>query len=140
MALPFAVEAGTEAEDCRGSQCSVRSLLPDDLQQRAEAAPHLMEYLHLVPIKDVGVPDYYETISRKLSDLERRNLIYRVDDELFVHIYPDPLDARDYYIAIEPAMLEQVQPLVQEMERRLLDYVEELSQTESDEEKERVLV
>jgi flagellar protein FlaI len=139
VALPFAVE-DDEGQDCSGSQCSIRSLLPDALQEKAEGAPHLMEYLHLVPIKDVGVPQYFETISRKLSDLENKNLIYRVDDELFVHIYPDPADARDYYIAIEPAMLHDLQPLLERIEHHLLDYVEELSEAESDEEKEAVLM
>lgn len=139
MALPFA-EDQAEAEDCGGSQCTLRGLLPDDLQEQAEAAPHLMEYLHLVPIKDVGVPDYYEVISRKLGDLEQRNLIYRVSDELFVHIYPDPQDARDFYIVIEPAMLQHMQALLEAIERRLLNYVEELSKAETDEEKAQVLV
>ena len=140
MALPFTVEAGTETDGCRGAKCAVRNLLPDDLQEKAEAAPHLMEYLHLMPIKDVGVPDYYETITRKLSDLDYRNLIYSVSDELFVHIYPDPQDARDYYVSIEPAMLEDVRPFLAAMERRLLDYVEELDVAETDEEREQVII
>lgn len=140
MALPFAVEAQVEGDDCRGGQCSLRSLLPDELQQQAEAAPHLMEYLHLVPIKDVGVPDYYEDLHRKLADLEAPNLIYRVSEELFVHIFPDTQDARDYYIAIEPAMVQNLQPLLAAMELRLLDYVEELSRAETEEEKAAVLV
>ena len=140
MPLPFSVEDRAEGEGCRGAQCAVRNLLPDDLQEQAEAAPHLMEYLHVLPIKDVGVPDYYESLNRKLSDLDYCNLIYRLNDELFVHIYPDAQDARDYYIAIEPAMLEDIQPLLGVMERRLLDYVEELDQAETEEEREQVLV
>ncbi len=140
MALPFAVDQSAEGEDCRGSQCMVRNLLPDDLQEQAEAAPHLMEYLHMLPIKEVGVPDYYETLNRKLSDLDHRNLIYRVNDELFVHIFPDAQDARDYYISVEPAMVNDVQPLMEAIEIRLLDYVEELAQAESDEEKVQVLI
>ncbi len=139
MALPFTIEAGARGEDCGGSQCAVRSLLPDDLQERAEEAPHLMEYLHLMPIKDIGVPDYYDKLDRKLGDLDYRNLIYRIDDELFIHIYPDAQDARDYYVAIEPAMLEDVQPLLKAIERNLLEYVEDLEAAETEEEKEQVL-
>ena len=139
MGLPFTIEAGARGEVCRGSQCAVRSLLPDELQERAEAAPHLMEYLHLMPIKDIGVPDYYEKLDRKLGNLDYRNLIYRIDEELFIHIYPDPADARDYYVAIEPAMLENVQPLLGAIERDLLNYVEELEAAETEEEKEQVL-
>src|SRR3990170_4444723 len=138
MALPFAAEG--VPEDCTGSKCTIRSLLPDGLQEVSEQLPHLMQYLHLVPIKDVGVPDYYEGVSRALADVPHRNLIYRVSSEIFIHIYPDPEDARDYYIAIEPAMLEDMQTLLEQMERRLLNYVEDLSTATSDEEKAQVLI
>jgi flagellar protein FlaI len=139
MALPFTSEDQT-VEDCGGSNCSIRSLLPQALQEQAEAAPHLMHYLHLVPIKDLGIPEYYEKATRQLADLEKLNLIYRVDDEIFVHVFPDPNDARDYYIAIEPAMIDNIQPLLEVMEVQLLDYVEELSQAETDEAKAVVLL
>src|SRR3989304_2371210 len=112
MAFPFAAEEQAEAEDCRGGQCSLRSLLPQELQEQCDAAPHLMEYLHLVPVKDVGVPLYAEDLNRKHSDLDDPNLIYRVDDELFIHIFPDKEDARNFYIAIEPAMVQDLQPLL----------------------------
>jgi flagellar protein FlaI len=139
MALPFPAEAEVEGESCHGSQCMVRGLLPDGLQERAEAAPHLMEYLHQVPIKDVGVPEYYEKLNRKLGDLKQPNLIYPVDDEVFVHIYPDMQDARHYYISVEPAMMGGLDSILGEIERRLLDYVDELSLAEDDEAKANVL-
>ena len=137
MVLPFAID--TKTEDC-ASSCAIRSLLPDDLQEEAEKVPHLMHYLHQVPIKEVGVPDYYQKLDRNLSDLEDKNLIYRVADNLFVHIMADPEDARDYYVAIEPAMLENINEILEEMEKRLLDYVEELSAAEGEDAKAEVLV
>ncbi|MCH8007682.1 MAG: type II/IV secretion system ATPase subunit [Chloroflexi bacterium] len=137
MALPFPVEA--KAEDC-SSACSVRSLLPDELQEVSEEIPHLMQYLHQVPIKDMGVPEYYEKIDRKLADVEQKNLIYRVDKNLFVHIFADPEDARDFYISIEPAMLENIKSILEDLEQRLLDYVEELSAAETEEDKAEVLL
>ncbi len=140
MALPFAVDPESGTEDCGGSNCSVKSLLPDELQQQAENAPHLMHYLHQVPIKDVGVPEYFPEASRKLADLENKNLIYRVNEELFVHICPDPEDSRDFYISIEPAMLENLHAILEAMDQRLLDYVEELSAAETDEQKAEVLL
>jgi len=139
MSVPFAIDA--EAEDCKNdSSCSLRSLLPDDLREQAEQAPHLMEYLHLVPVKDLGVPDYFEDINRKHSDIDNPNLIYRVNDEIFVHIFPDKEDARDYYVAIEPAMIQDLQVIIHQMERRLLDYVEDLQAADTDEEKAEVLL
>jgi flagellar protein FlaI len=138
VALPFPTDVSVQ-EDCSGA-CSIRSLLADELKERVEAAPHLLHYLHMVPIKDLGVPEYHETISRKLSDIKKKNLIYRVDDEVYVHVLDDPTDARNFYIAIEPAMLEDLASLLQAMEHRLLDYVEELSTAENDEAKAAVLL
>ena len=140
MALPFAVESEEGTEDCTGSNCSIKSLLPENLQQEAEAQPHLLHYLHQVPIKELGVPEYYPEITRKQADLEQKNLIYRVNDELFVHIFPDPTDARDFYIAIEPAMMENLRPILETIEQRLLEYVEELADAETEEEKAEVLL
>ena len=137
MVLPFPIEA--PAENCETS-CSIRSLLPDELQEVSDGVPHLMNYLHQVPIKDMGVPDYYAEANRNLGDIEQKNLIYKVDDELFVHIFADSEDARDYYIAIEPAMLEDIGPILQQMESRLLDYVEELSAAVDDDAKAVVLL
>ena len=137
MPLPFPIAA--ETEDC-SSSCSIRSLLPDDLQELSANIPHLMHYLHQVPIKDMGVPEYYEECDRKLSDIDQKNLIYRVADNLFVHVFADPEDARDFYISIEPAMLEDIRSILESMEQRLLDYVEDLAAAETEEEKEEVLV
>ena len=63
-----------------------------------------------------------------------------MDDSLFVHIFADPEDARDFYISIEPAMLEDISSILGDMEQRLLDYVEELAAAETEEDKAKVLV
>ena len=139
MALPFPVEEDVQTADCNGPQCNIRSLLSEDLEKHADAMPHLMEYLHLVPIGDVGVPEFYDKPSKKLVDLEDKNLIYPISEELYVHILQDNEDARDYYIVIEPDMLEDMKKLVAAMDVRLLDYVEELSEAEDDDEKKMIL-
>lgn len=137
MVLPFPVD--TEAENC-GASCAIRNLLPEELQEVSDEVPHLMSYLHQVPIKEMGVPDYYAKAEGKLGDIDQKNLIYRIDDELFVHIFADPEDARDYYIAIEPAMLEDIGSVLEQLEVRLLDYVEELSAAVDDDAKTVVLL
>ena len=139
MALPFEGTGQAEEGGCRGAQCALRNLLPDDLRKQAEKAPHLMEYLHLVPIRDVGVPDFYEEPHKKLGDLDTPNLIYQVDAQRFVHIFPDTQDVRDYYLSIEPVLVHDIGELLSAMERRLLDYVEDLSTAETEDEKAEVL-
>ena len=80
-------------------------MLPKNLRDVARTQAHLGEYLHLLPIEKIGVPEYHETLNRGMGDLPNPNLIYPVGNGIFIHVYPDPVDARDYYIAIEPGMM-----------------------------------
>jgi flagellar protein FlaI len=137
--LPFSGE-GTDDQHGPGvDQCSLHSLLPPALQERTAQAPHLLEYLHQVPIAEVGVPEYYPELNRKLGDLKHPNLIYPVSDELFVHIFPDAADARDYYISIEPSSVGDLETILDQLERRLMDYVDALERAETSEAKAEVL-
>ena len=72
-----------------GAQCPIHNLLAPELRDEAEAAPHLMSYLHKVPFAEFGVPDYYPEASRKMGDIKDPNLIYPVGDNTFIHIFPD---------------------------------------------------
>jgi flagellar protein FlaI len=137
--LPFSGEGTKDQHGTRPEQCSLHSLLPPALQERTAQAPHLLEYLHQVPIAEVGVPEYYPELNRKLGDLRHPNLIYPVADHLFVHIFPDHEDARDYYIAIEPSSVEDLEHILEQLEGRLLDYVEALERAETPEAKAEVL-
>ena len=94
-----------------------------------------MDYLHMVPMTEVGVPDFYPEVTRKLGDIEHPNLIYPVSDDIFVHIFPDLEDPRNYYIAIEPPIGMELEELLQEVERRLLDFVDILAEAQTTEER-----
>jgi flagellar protein FlaI len=137
--LPFSGEGTNDQHGAGVERCSLHSLLPPALQERTAEAPHLLEYLHQVPIAEVGVPEYYTELNRKLGDLKHPNLIYPVADDLFVHIFPDHEDARDYYIAIEPSSVGDVESILEQLEGRLLDYVDALERAETPEAKAEVL-
>ena len=125
--LPFSPAA---AHKHKGdlSSCPLYRVLPQKLREECKEKAHLWDYLHLLPIEKVGVPEYYETLDRSMSDMENRNLIYPVGGGIFIHIYPDLTDARDYYIAIEPGMTEDVDPLIDRVEERLVDFVDDLDE------------
>ena len=137
--LPFVGEGTKDQHGPGVEQCSLHRLLPPALQERTAQAPHLLEYLHQVPVGEVGVPEYYPELNRNLGDLKHPNLIYPVADDSFVHIFPDRQDARDYYIAIEPSSAGDLTPLVERLERRLMDYVDALERAETAEDKADVL-
>ncbi len=135
--LPFRT-AEPDSDAHAGGSCVLRSLLPPPLAEEADKAPHLMEYLHKIPVADVGVPEYFEKLDRKMGDMEDPNLIYPVGQGVYIHIFPDHSDVRNYYIPIEPSA-EGLDELLEEIEVRLLDYVDELATAETDEDRLRVL-
>lgn len=121
--LPF--EVPTKRPVCdNGRGCSLRGVLPRELQDAADSCSFLSEYLHLVPMNSIGVPEYYPKLSRDLQHLERRNLIYPIKEGLYVHIYPNDKSERDTYVPIEPHLNVNLDHIMPQIETRLLDYVE----------------
>ena len=109
--------------------CPMFRLLPPPLQEESKDKVHLLEYLHALPVEEVGIPDYVPKLDRTIGDLKNPNLIYPIKNGLYVHVYPDLSDIRDYYIAIEPGMMLDLDDLMEEVEERLVDYVDELDDT-----------
>ena len=75
--------------------CSMFKMLPPALQHEVQENEFLLDYIHLIPIEEVGVPEFYEELDRELGEKKNPNLIYRIGGGIFVHIYPDPSDSRD---------------------------------------------
>jgi flagellar protein FlaI len=138
--LPFPLENVVDDHKNGDGSCALKKLVSKELFERAQAAPHLMDYLHMVPMATVGAPEYYPQPTRKLGELEHPNLIYLVSDDVFVHIYPDIEDPRNYYLSIEPSTVLPIVQLMREVDRRLLDYVDLLAKAETTEEKTEALI
>jgi len=118
----------------------IRARLSPKLQKACDESPFLAEYVSRLPIDEIGAPDYYPKLSRSLRDLPRRNLIYPVGEGLFIHIYPDMSGARDYYIPVEPSLAVDLDAFIPQVEEKLVDWSEEIGQTETDEERKEVLL
>jgi len=99
--LPFTID-GSDNGSNSSAGSRLHSMLPRKLQKACDEYPYLADYLNCIPIDEIGVPDYYPALSRRLKDLEEPNLIYATQEGLFVHIYPEPASERDLYIPIEP--------------------------------------
>ena len=125
VALPFEIKGG-HSHRGGATDCPVFKLLPAPLQKESKDSEFLLDYIHMLPIDELGIPEYYDTLDRKLGDMKNPNLIYPIGGGLYVHIYPDLSDSRDIYIPIEPGMLGDSQGLVDELEDHLVDHVEEL--------------
>ena len=119
--------------------CPMFKMLPEQLQKQSQEKSHLWEYLHSLPMDKSGVPEYCETLGRKHVGLKAPNLIYPVGGGLFIHIYSDPEDSRDYYIAVEPGMYEDLTSLASEVDRRLVRLVHELESDATSEDRVKAL-
>jgi flagellar protein FlaI len=138
--LPFTIDSSND-EGNSGVGDRLSSMLPAKLRKACDDYPYLADYLRHVPVDEIGVPDYYPKVSRRLKDLEERNLIYKANEEgLFVHIYPDPSGERDVYVPIEPHTTVNLDKIVPEVEIRLLEWAEKIGAAETDEEKQERLL
>jgi archaeal flagellar protein FlaI len=108
------------------TSCPVYAELPPELQQVCQTQAHLLLYLHSLPLDQLGMPQYYQKLGRNLKNIKNRNLIYQANDEIFIHILANTEDIRDYYIPIEPCLFGGVDTLMDKIEKRLVDFVEEL--------------
>jgi len=102
------------------------------LQEQSKSQGHLWSYLCDLPVDHIGVPAYYPRLGRPQKDLEDRNLIYPVGKGVFIHIYPDASSIRDSYVSVEPSSLGSLNRLMDEVDLRLLDYVDELEYSGDD--------
>ena len=106
--------------------CPLFRMLPEPLQEQSRDKPHLWDYLHQVRVDEIGVPDYAPTLGRDHKDLARPNLVYPAGKGIFIHIMPDSEDARDRYMTIEPDRVPTLAARVEEIDNRLVDYVDAL--------------
>jgi flagellar protein FlaI len=107
---------------------SVLAQFPAQLQALAREKWYLRAYLQALPIEMIGPPQYAPQLTRSMQKMERRNLIYPVQGNLLVHVYPDLTDERDFYIPIEPNLVVGLDDVVEKVDAKLLDWAEEIGQ------------
>ena len=131
--LPFEPKV-PEAHGADLMQCGLYRMLPPDAKKfiSAEENHHVLDYIHMLPLDEIGVPKFYPELSRDLKKIKKPNLIYPAGDGISIHIYPDKDDVRNYYIPIEPTLFASVDELLIEVEEALVDIVDVLEVTTDD--------
>jgi flagellar protein FlaI len=126
--LPFKPAKADEGNDCANNieECSIYRMLPAHAKEYMQKSPHLLEYLHTYPVNTYGVPLFFSELKRDLKGMKDPNLIYPAGDNTFIHIFPDPIDARNYYIPIEPSFLHSVNDLIPAVELNLVNLLDAL--------------
>ncbi len=138
--LPFSSQGEGGSPQNSMSEGDLLQLLPEALQEACKQNKHLLDYLRLIPVSEIGVPEFYTKLTRAQGDPARKNLIYRISDNVFVHIYSEPGGGRPIYIPIEPSLTQDMSQVLPEVESRLVDVAGGMSAAESDiERKEAIL-
>ncbi len=128
LTLPFKPAKADEGNDCANNieGCSIYRMLPAHAKEYMQKSPHLLEYLHTYPVNTFGVPLFFSELKRDLKSMKDPNLIYPAGDNTFIHIFPDPIDARNYYIPIEPSFLHSVNDFIPAVELKLVNLLDAL--------------
>ncbi len=108
-------------------KCPLFQKLPEDLQKECRDSLHLLQYLYMLPLDTMEIPKYYEKITLKMLGMKDPNLIYKAANGVYIHIMPNSEDIRDYYIAIEPSIVETQESILEQTEMHLAEHVEELT-------------
>lgn len=119
----------------KGVNYELLESLPEPFREACEKNPHLADYVSLIPPDEIGIPEFREKLSRADGELEKRNIVYPVSDDTFIHVCSVPGSDRDTYIPIEPGMLQDTRRLILNVEDRLLDIAGDLREAETDEER-----
>lgn len=139
VSLPFEIRQNPpHQEDLR--ECGFFRTLPPAMQKACEESPHLLEYLHMLPIEKIGVPEYFPKLSRKAGEIKRRNLLYPVSRDVLIHVWSGSGEERDLYVPVEPSLAANVDDILIKVEERLLDMASGFAHTEVREEREQALV
>ena len=113
-----------------------------DMQEQAFLNLHLWNYLVGLDTEEVGIPEFVPRLSKNLKSESSNNFLYPVGNKVFVHLYTAEGEARDRYIAIEPANSVLKSGLMDKVDEKLIDYVGELQAAvgEEKEKREEVLI
>jgi len=138
--LPFSNQGEAGSPQSNMSEGDFYQLLPEALQEACKQNKHLLDYLRLIPVSEIGVPGYYTKLTRAQGDLPQKNLIYRIADNIFVHMYSEPGGGRPIYIPIEPSLTQDMSQVLPEVESKLVDVAGGMSAAESDAERKEAIL
>ncbi len=128
--IPFQEAESHDTEECilNPDSCALYRMLPANAKEYARNNPHLLEYLHIFPVDEFGIPLFFSELKRDLKGIKDPNLIYPAKPPIFIHIFFDPTDVRNFYIPIEPSFLHNISNLLPAIEMRLVDLLDSLEE------------
>jgi len=140
MVLPFPRENTIDNHGEGFHTCELYQKFSPQLQQVTEQYPHLFEYIHWLPIDEVGIPRYFPRLTRKMENIKEPNIIYPLTEGIFAHVLNDQKDTRNHYIIIEPTLTMDLERLMSEVESRCIQFSDQLTEFNANGDRERQLL
>ncbi len=128
--IPFQEAESHDTEECliNPESCALFRMLPANAKEYVKNYPHLLEYLHIFPVDEYGIPLFFSELKRDVKGIKDPNLIYPANPPIFVHIFFDPEDVRNFYIPIEPSFMHNISKIIPAVEYRLVDLLDSLEE------------
>lgn len=121
VSLPFKVNTENEHDHSGLENCDLYRSMSEEAKAEVTKNPFLMDYLHMIPAD--SLPQLCSKLDRSLGSQKAPNVIYPVSDSIYIHIFPDHNDVRNFYIPIEPQFVVDIKKYKDQMEERLVDMV-----------------
>jgi flagellar protein FlaI len=81
--------------------------------------PHLRRYINQIQ-KTMGMPDYFAELDRGLGKIKNPNIVYGVNDPMFIHVYREEGKGMVYHV-VEPRVKEEEQKTFDEVIERMVE-------------------
>ncbi|MEM1573623.1 MAG: type II/IV secretion system ATPase subunit [Candidatus Methanomethylicaceae archaeon] len=107
-------------------KCSLTPILGNAFEEFVQKAPHLHEYIHSGIVNIDGTVLQFKTaLSRDLRTLKKFNIIYPLQDSIFIHVYKGMRDPYGFYKPIEPRLPPDKVHLINKVEEIFASIVDE---------------
>src|SRR6266853_774697 len=80
--LPFPI-VSQETPHGDDADCSLAQLLGRKLREASEEEPHLRQYLHYLPLREIGIPTFFPKLTRGMKE---HNVIRELDYVLLDYV------------------------------------------------------
>jgi flagellar protein FlaI len=139
--LPFKFKDQIDPAALNEAGIDLLGTLPEEFQQAVTECPHLLEYLKVLLLAKVSIPEYHAELSRSLAQQQELNLVYPLGKKgLFVHILSDDSGDRNYYIQIEPSTTLDLEAKIREVDDACVSVSYDFTGIDPNEEKEKKLL
>ncbi|MFW5906873.1 MAG: type II/IV secretion system ATPase subunit [Candidatus Natronoplasma sp.] len=93
--------------------------MPSKFGEALDNNPHLRDYLDDLEEERGVRPEFRESLSREMASMDEVNIVYPVQDPIFIHL-DIPREEKGRYLVIEPPLDEELKQKVEDIRKKIL--------------------